>query len=149
VEQVAVARLHVDELVADVVRQPGCRDVVVDQDLEIVVGPDAAGVLRIDLELLVEQRVMVRDPRRPLGVIGRFAKAAGVSELQADEQPVERAGLFEMTRAALFEQLREALLVVGRRERLVRVRAAAGLHGRRFAPPDELRAAAAEVPPPP
>ena len=39
--------------------------------------------------------MVVGDPRRPLGVIVRLAEAAGVGELQADEQVVERAELLD------------------------------------------------------
>ena len=51
VQQVAVAGLHVDELKADLVRQPRGGHVVVDQLLELGVGPHDRIVARVDLEL--------------------------------------------------------------------------------------------------
>ncbi len=141
-----MAGFHVDELKADFVREAGGGDVVVDQPFQIVVGPDDALIVRIDVELCIEQRMMVGDPRFEAFIV-RAREAAGVGELQADEQIVVGAERFAMGVAAGGQQIGQAVAVARRGERLIGIRPAVGLHGGRFAAPDQLGAAQAEVPP--
>ncbi len=86
-----MAGFDVDELEADSLGESGGADVVVDQLVEVVVGPDDRVVVRVDAELGVEERVVVGDPRLELVLVVGFAEAAGVGELEADEEVVDRA----------------------------------------------------------
>jgi hypothetical protein len=72
VQQVAVAGLHVDELVANFAGQPCGGDVVVDQSLEIVVGPDEGFVLGVDIVFIIQLRLVVLISRCPSGMFFRI-----------------------------------------------------------------------------
>ena len=94
--------------------------------------------------------MMIGDPRLELLVIVGLAEAARVRELQADEQIVEscRTARDGPACSSSSSAARPARFV-RRGQRLIGIGPAVGLHGRRLAAPDELRAAAAEVPPAP
>ena len=65
--------------------------------------------MRIDVELRVEQRMVVGDPRCEAAVTLGLAEAAGVGELQADEQVVAVAARrFAVAGVELVEQLAKA-----------------------------------------
>src|SRR5262245_22790551 len=75
------------------------------------------------------------------------AKAAGMSELQPDDQIVRPAKSLLVSRNTLVPQRRQSRFVVRRCQRLIRIRPSIGLHGGRLAAPDQFRPASAEIPP--
>ena len=66
VQQIAVACFDVHELESDFLGQAGRRDVGVDQTLQVVVRPDDRIVARVNAELGVQQRMVIRDARLQL-----------------------------------------------------------------------------------
>ncbi len=92
---------------------------------------------------------MVGDPRCAAEVIGGFAESAGVRQLQADQQAIERTERRAVCIRQLGEQGSQASSVRWRGERLVGIGASIGSYGGGLAAPDELGAAAAKVAPPP
>src|SRR4029077_16032973 len=93
--------------------------------------------------------MVIRDPRLEFFVIVRLAEPAGVRELQADHEAVERAERLAMGVLAFAEQRGQPGAVRRGGERLIRIRPAVRSDGGRFAAPDQLRAAESEVAPPP
>src|SRR5436190_4078262 len=144
VQQVAVAVLHVDEVVSGAGREHGGAAERLDQLVKILVrqhdggvGPDAA----------VEDRMVVREAR--LRRAGRARPASGVCELQPDDEPFGVAVCIRVRFDEFGAQGRE--VVDGRRvdHELTRIRASVVDHCDRFAAPDELGPALAEASPSP
>ena len=125
VEEVAVARLHVDEVEAGVAREPGGGDVVADEVVELGGGEDGAGAAR------VEQRV-ARAPglgstdHRPLWVSWRPVTCSG------SRRPWSSA------RSSAEDGPRQSWWGLAR---------PVGPHRERLAAPDQAGAARAEAPP--
>ena len=147
VAQVAVAVLDIDPGEAGALRQTGRVDEVLDQAGDLVVAEQDRVVVGRDAELRVQQGMTVERARlhRPAGV--GAAEAAGVRQLQADAEVVDRA-------EALAVGLDEGLAQAGDggqgrlvEQQLVGVGAALVAHGDGLPAPDELGAAEAEASP--
>ena len=145
--EIAVAVLEVHEVEAGALGQLGCGDEVGDEPLDLVVRHERVVVRHA--EFPVEDRVPVEDDRlqRPGG---RAAEAAGMRQLQADD---ERPGVAALglqmrgdQRIAQSGDVAERVLL---QAELARVGAAVGPHGDGLAAPDQLGAAAAEIGPAP
>ncbi len=91
-QQVAVAMLDVDEIGAAIGGDLRGLGVVLDETFQVVIGQNllAAG----DVEFLVEDRVMVRNTGLPLLLVVGTAEAAGVGELETDDEVVGLAEAF-------------------------------------------------------
>ena len=148
VQQVTVARFHVDEIKTDLSRQPGGGHVGVDQSLHFVVGEHQRGVVRIDVELGIQQRMVICQPRLEPRTV-RPAEPARVSQLQADTQPVQCAQARPVGLPQFVQQRGQSGTIVGRSQCLIRIRPAVGHDRGGFSTPDQLRAAEPKVVPTP
>jgi len=83
VQQVAVAGLDIDEAKADVMGQARCRDELVDQTLQLIVGPNERIVAGVDAAFRIQEGMMVSDARLQALVV-RLGKPTGVRQLQTD-----------------------------------------------------------------
>ena len=143
VEQVAVAGLDVDHPKACGCGHPGRRHIGIDEPLNVVVGEHACGVGGVDSVAGVEQRVVVGDAGLTAGD-RRLRKPARVSQLERDEQIVDRAEASLVGVVHLLVERRKPGDAAGRSEELVGVCATFGKHAHRLAAPDEFRAALAK-----
>ena len=147
VTEISVALLDVHELKARVAGQPRGRREILDEPVEIVVFEHAHALWKASIK-----RGMV--PRRQrLGTVVRVGPRVPprMRKLQTDVEIVgrPRAEPCPMRAHELVAKRRDRALGLGREHQLMRVGAAVVSHGHGFAPPDQLRAAHAEVSPPP
>ena len=141
--EIAVAMLDVDEIEAEVGGDAGGAVEVFDDAFDFGVGED--GIVGVELEARVENRVAIEDARLGLVRSVGAAVAAGVGELEADDEVVGAAhGAF-----VLFDEggahAGEAVACVRGDDDLIWVRAACVIDGGGFATPDEFGAALAEA----
>jgi len=86
VAEVAVTVFNIHEVEADFVSELGCLNVSADESFEIVVANEAGIVGRIDADFFIQERVVIGDEGFELFVVGGFAEASGVGELESDEK---------------------------------------------------------------
>ncbi len=137
--KIAVTMLDVDEVVTAKLGALRRDHEIFDQALDLVVA-DHRPAGRI-AEFLVEQRMVIGDDGFEFGIVVRFAEAAGMGELQTDDEVVLAAGRFLVRVDQDLAQLGDILLApLGHRE-LLRIGAPVGPHRAGFAAPDEFCAA--------
>ena len=144
-QEIPVAVLDVDEAEAHIPRSPRREDEGADELLDLGVAQDRGVIPHAGA--LVQQRVAVRDSRLGAVLAVRPREAAGVRQLQPDQEA--RAGAEAPLvrfheRAAQAVEAAEGMLG---REKLVGVGPALLAHRDRFAAPDQLGAALAESTP--
>src|SRR3990170_8416975 len=93
--------------------------------------------------------MVIRNPRHTLEVIVRLAESARVRELQADQEPVERAKRLAVRFGQLAPQRGQPLAIRPGCERLIRIGPPVRPHGCRLAAPNELGPTPPKIPPPP
>ena len=126
-QEVAVAMLDVHEVGPAVPGHAGGLDVAADQLLDVGVGQHL--VVRRHVELLVEDRVAVGYAGFPAFLVMRPAEAAGVGELEADDQVVDRAPVGEVLGFEDTDEFRDAGLVLLVDDQLIRVSSSIGPDG--------------------
>ena len=87
-QQVAMALLDIDELIADPVRTAGGGDIRINQSAQLVVRQQRIG--RVELHARIEERIVHRKQRPAIAVAPR------VRELQADHEVIVAAERFAM-----------------------------------------------------
>ena len=143
VQEVAVAVLDVDEVGAAVTGHAGGLHVAADQLLDVGIGQDL--IVGGDVELLVEDGVAVGHAGFPALLVMRTAEPAGVGELEADDQVVDRTPASEVLGLEDADEFGDASLVLLIDDQLVHVRATIGAHGHGLGTADQLRTARAEA----
>ena len=147
-QQIAVARLHVDERKPGLARDAGSPHEMGDQLLQLAIGPYDRVVMGIDAKPGVEQWMMIGNSRfEPRRV--RPAEAARVCQLQADKKIVDRSMPLSMRPGRGVDQGGKPRAILGRGQRLSRIGPPRRFDRRGFAPPDQLGSAGAEMSPPP
>lgn len=86
VAEIAVAVLEIHEIEAAGLRAPSGGDVIVDEPPDVVVRHHR--IVFRDAEFPVEHRVAVEDHLLELAIVVRLAEAAGMGELEADDEIV-------------------------------------------------------------
>jgi len=147
VQQVAVAMLEVHEVGPAVAGHARGPDVAADELLDIGVGQHL--FVGGDVELPVQDRVAVGHAGFPALLVMGTAEAAGVGQLETDDQVVDRTPAGEVLRLEDLHQLRDARLVLGVDDQLVHVRPAVGPDGHGLGAADEFGTARAEALPAP
>ena len=142
-QEVAVAVLDVHEVGAAVAGHAGGPDVAADELLDIGVRQHL--VVGGHVELLVEDRVAVGHAGFPALLVMRAAEAAGMRQLEADHEVVDRTPAGEVLGLEDTHELGDAGAVLLVDDELVHVRPPVGAHGHGLGAADQLSAARAEA----
>src|SRR6201999_2013344 len=148
VAKIAMAMLHVDEIVAACLGALGRDDEVFDQPLDLVVADDGP-ILRI-AELAVEQRVIIGNDGFELGIVIGLAEAARMRELQTDDDIAAVAAHgFLVPGDGDLAQAGDLALALRRHGELLGIGASIRAHRAGLAAPEQLGTAKAEAMPTP
>ncbi len=99
------------------------------------------------MELGVQDRVTIHDPRLELGLVEWTTEPAGMCQLQADIEVVGVTDVLFVRRVEFLPQLADTRLRMVGRVELVGIGSPFRTDGDCFSTPDQLRPAQAEVPP--
>src|SRR5439155_21951237 len=104
VAEIAVTVLDVDEAKADALCELCGADVVFGQPLKIVITEQDRIIVGRDVEFAIEDRMVICDPRRELGLVVGLAESSAVGELETDQKIVGTAEDFAMRSGERFEK---------------------------------------------